>query len=309
MAQRLAYDIRRAGITLWFDESKLKPGDQVVTSIRTGIKDANHFLVLISRNSQSSSWVQQELRQAFLHHNEHGRPTIVPIRIDDSPVPEFLRSVLYVDFRTSYEEGLAALVELLTPNDQDDVTTAEPAPRSTAPEAPLKGSGPPPIRWIPRGPLPIVVALFVAIAAALEYWPVRIVVPVTVDVRKEDGWTRKKEATLLAGDSATITVDPKNNDYMLADGWRTDYHGLGSGGSKFKFREHPVGALVIQDGNHKELSFPSGVDSITINVPGAIGFMVNDEPGGYANNGGKLVAIVTIHRPLLRYIMEFFNRH
>lgn len=145
-ARRLAQDLRSAHVDVWFDEFELKPGDPLLTSIRTAIEGASHLLVLISENSASSSWVQNELKEAFIRHGAAGSPTIIPIRIDGSPVPAFLQSVLYVDLREHYEAGFAALLRALEAGDErkrvSEVIDASDLAQDIAKDRPVQhGSG------------------------------------------------------------------------------------------------------------------------------------------------------------------------
>lgn len=118
-ARRLAHDLESANVDVWFDEFELKAGDPILSSIRTAIEESGHLLVLISKNSLSSSWVERELQAAFVKHGTIGSPTIIPVRIDDAEVPEFLRSTLYVDLRSDYESGLNSLLNALSSTESD----------------------------------------------------------------------------------------------------------------------------------------------------------------------------------------------
>ncbi|MCU0865727.1 MAG: toll/interleukin-1 receptor domain-containing protein [Planctomycetes bacterium] len=113
IARRLAVDLRQAGVEVWFDEFQLRAGDPILTSIREGIERSDVLLVLISASSIRSTWVESEVREAIERYGDASGPVIVPVRIDDTEPPSFLRSVAYVDLRLSYEEGLRRILRAL----------------------------------------------------------------------------------------------------------------------------------------------------------------------------------------------------
>jgi hypothetical protein len=112
-ARRLANDLESAGVDTWFDEFELKAGDPLLHTIRAGIEQSDFLLVLVSANSIASKWVDGEVREAFEKHINTGAPAIIPIRVDDTEPPTFLRSIKYVDIRSNYDEGLRQLLGAL----------------------------------------------------------------------------------------------------------------------------------------------------------------------------------------------------
>jgi len=112
-ARRITHDLESAGVNVWYDEAQLKAGDPILYSIREGIERSDVLLVLVSANSIASKWVDREVREAFEKHGETGAPAIIPIRVDDTEPPLFLRSIKYVDMRSDYDEGLRELLRAL----------------------------------------------------------------------------------------------------------------------------------------------------------------------------------------------------
>ena len=97
VARRLANDLKSAGVGVWYDEFHLKAGDPILHTIRDGIEQSDVLLVLVSKNSIASKWVDRELRDAFERFGERGTPVIIPVRVDNAPVPGFLQSIKQVD--------------------------------------------------------------------------------------------------------------------------------------------------------------------------------------------------------------------
>lgn len=110
IARRLAHDLESANIDVWYDEFKLKAGDPLLHTIREGIEESDVLLVLMTAKSIASKWVDTEVREAFAKHGDTGAPSIIPIRVDDTEPPAFLRSIKYVDIRSDYDKGLRQLL-------------------------------------------------------------------------------------------------------------------------------------------------------------------------------------------------------
>jgi hypothetical protein len=77
-----------------------------------------YLAAILSPNSVSSKWVQEELQQAMEHEISRGRVKILPILLQDCDMPGFLRSKLYADFRKedNYESSLQKLLDTLGVN-------------------------------------------------------------------------------------------------------------------------------------------------------------------------------------------------
>jgi hypothetical protein len=109
IAERLKED----GHEVWIDHLKLKPGDNISRKIQEGIEQADAFLVVVSQNSLSSTWVQQEFSSLALSELSTGGPKIIPVLIDDSTVPSYLSNYLYIDLSRDQKAGLESLATSL----------------------------------------------------------------------------------------------------------------------------------------------------------------------------------------------------
>jgi hypothetical protein len=61
LATRLASDLRERGLTVWVDAWEIRVGDNLLEKIEAGLKEAQYIVVLLSRASVRSPWVQREL--------------------------------------------------------------------------------------------------------------------------------------------------------------------------------------------------------------------------------------------------------
>jgi hypothetical protein len=113
LAARIAEGLRTAGVEAWFDQWEILPGDSLIQKIfAEGLSGADAFIVLITPNSISSRWVQQELDVAMVRRIE-GVTRIIPIIIGDTRVPEPLRSLLWIKLEKDFDSGLRQIVKAI----------------------------------------------------------------------------------------------------------------------------------------------------------------------------------------------------
>jgi len=82
---------------VWFDAWDMEAGDALSDKIEAGIDEAKNFLVILSKNSATSSWVKYELNMAIIKFLENEDYKIIVARIDDVEVPLRLKPFLRVD--------------------------------------------------------------------------------------------------------------------------------------------------------------------------------------------------------------------
>jgi len=104
----LVRDLQRRELETWFDLSSLTGGDPWPDKIERAIREASHFIVVLSPYSMESPDVAHELALAIRHQ----RP-IVPVLLQDMRPREELRGLHWIDFRTDYEKGLESLQNIL----------------------------------------------------------------------------------------------------------------------------------------------------------------------------------------------------
>lgn len=109
--RKLAADLVASGVKVWLDEQRILVGDSAPEKIAQGLAESDFFLIVVSQNSVGSSWVKKELSGALVHEIERRKVTVLPIKLDDAPMPDSIKDKLYADFRGSYDEGLNKLVQ------------------------------------------------------------------------------------------------------------------------------------------------------------------------------------------------------
>jgi hypothetical protein len=111
---RIAKRLEAEGHDIWTDRLQLKAGDNFQTKIQEGLNEADVLLVVLSENSFKSLWVQQEFTTIALQEEVSKRQRrIIPIKIDDIPVPSYIAHLYYLDFSQDFEDGLDRLVSEL----------------------------------------------------------------------------------------------------------------------------------------------------------------------------------------------------
>lgn len=111
--ETLVEKLQEAGVETWFDTQQLQPGDSIVQGIQDGLTDSDYLVLVLSRNSVASRWVQAELSAGFIREMEGKGTRLLPIRIDDAEIPPLLADRVFIDFRSSFVDGLRKLAERL----------------------------------------------------------------------------------------------------------------------------------------------------------------------------------------------------
>jgi hypothetical protein len=112
LVRRLAEDLKRHGVRVWLDEAEIKPGESIIAKLEEGVSEMRYLFFVASKSSVNSRWTTEELRMAMYDSIQGRKLTVIPIRIDPTPLPGFLRDKKYVDLSKNYEAGLQELLGL-----------------------------------------------------------------------------------------------------------------------------------------------------------------------------------------------------
>lgn len=86
---------------LMFDEKKLTPNSHILSDFPKYIGDSEAFIVIISKNSCNSSWVQDEYGYARGLYDKKELKAIIPVVIDDCDIPGFYNNYKWIDCKES----------------------------------------------------------------------------------------------------------------------------------------------------------------------------------------------------------------
>jgi len=129
-ARKLYEALIAKGVNVFFDEKKIKPGDKMYERISTGINCYDKTILVCSKDSLSSKWVDHEielvLKKEMALAEERGKlfSLLIPIAIDDyiyQPTAEKyweIRNRFIGDFRqwqddSNFEKALIELIHAL----------------------------------------------------------------------------------------------------------------------------------------------------------------------------------------------------
>ena len=89
----LANALTDRGFQVWLDEWEIKAGDDIVASINRGLDEAHAGIIVFSRHSELSRWVEQEANALTFARIEE-KKLVIPLRADDYAfIPPLLRSL------------------------------------------------------------------------------------------------------------------------------------------------------------------------------------------------------------------------
>jgi hypothetical protein len=109
-AVRLATDLRAVGLKVWIDRWEMRVGDSLNKKVGEGITESAWLCVVLSPESVASPWVEKELNAALARELERRDVFVLPLLYRECAIPLFLRDKVYADSRSSYQEGLDALL-------------------------------------------------------------------------------------------------------------------------------------------------------------------------------------------------------
>lgn len=109
----LARHLQQLGYVVWIDQGIIGVGDSTWSTIADGLAQAAFVIVVISRHTMQSAWVEHELQLTLCDELAQKRTIILPAVIEDCAIPPFLRSRRFADFRVAFDEGITALTSTL----------------------------------------------------------------------------------------------------------------------------------------------------------------------------------------------------
>ena len=83
-ADRLYADLQNKGVRCWLASEDLKIGERIRIRIDESIRYHDKLLLVLSKQSVESSWVEQEVETALNRERKEKRTILFPIRLDDT---------------------------------------------------------------------------------------------------------------------------------------------------------------------------------------------------------------------------------
>lgn len=110
VAVRIGEDLLKEGVDVWLDAWEVYPGDSIVGGIDRGLKECSHFVILLSRHSEGSAWLRDEVRAAIHRRITTGQPVILPVVLERCQVPELLRDIKRIEYQEGHGKAIDALL-------------------------------------------------------------------------------------------------------------------------------------------------------------------------------------------------------
>lgn len=103
VARKLSAMLKEKGYRPWLDVEEIVPGQHWLPSIIKALSESSAAVVLVSENSNAteSSFFRRELEMAkeMMRSRDELSSPVIPVRLDDSPVPSDLAGVHWLDMR------------------------------------------------------------------------------------------------------------------------------------------------------------------------------------------------------------------
>lgn len=109
-AREIAIFLVAENINVWFDEWKISAGDSIVEQINKGLLGCTHFLIIWSNNASTSNWVRRELHSTLAKAIKDGIPRVIPIVLDDTPLPELIADIRYIKYKGGSEKDRNSII-------------------------------------------------------------------------------------------------------------------------------------------------------------------------------------------------------
>ncbi len=100
-------------VDVWIDTESLRGGDDITKTIKKALLEIDYFIIVLSKNSVISEWVNFELSTTLVNEISLERKIVVPVLIDNCELPDSIKNRYYIDFRNSFAEGFKNLMKTL----------------------------------------------------------------------------------------------------------------------------------------------------------------------------------------------------
>lgn len=113
MAQLLTLRLQDAGVDVWLD-ANIEPGERWQDAVERKLHTSDYFIVLVSSAALDSRHFHTEvLKQGFIRELSDRSITVIPILLDDVELPDAIRHIQHIDFRTDPRAAVEDLVSRL----------------------------------------------------------------------------------------------------------------------------------------------------------------------------------------------------
>jgi hypothetical protein len=98
-ARSLGAQLQLAGASIWFDEWGLRAGDSIPGKVNEALARVDCVILLWSEDASTSNWVRAELEAGIQRGLAEDSLRVIPVILDDTPLPPLLQPLRWVDLR------------------------------------------------------------------------------------------------------------------------------------------------------------------------------------------------------------------
>jgi WD40 repeat protein len=109
IVRELANRLKADGFKVWLDEWEIKPGDSIGLKIQRGLEKSRILLLCMSANAFGSDWATLEWHTVLFRDPTNRKRRFIPLRLDDSTIPDMIGQFAYVDWRHNTAEQYTRL--------------------------------------------------------------------------------------------------------------------------------------------------------------------------------------------------------
>ena len=111
----MAEKLRDDKLHVWFDEWEIQPGEMIGQRIEKGLEASRVLVLCMSRHYFSSKWSTFESGTFRFRDPTNKERRFIPLRLDESEVPDALRQFAYVDWVLQRDGAYGKLLESIRP--------------------------------------------------------------------------------------------------------------------------------------------------------------------------------------------------
>jgi hypothetical protein len=134
IVDRLAQALRSAGVEVWLDREKIKPGHRWKDAIREAIRQGDFFIACFSKayDDRERTFMNEELTLAIdeLRSRPTARAWFIPVLLSACDVPnrqisqvETLRDIQWVELYEDWEGGLQRILSVIQPDSVESLSS------------------------------------------------------------------------------------------------------------------------------------------------------------------------------------------
>lgn len=120
-ANRLANELERLELEVWIAPRSIRPGEEWLDAIGRGLEMSSHFALVSTPSAYQSKWVHKEYNAALLLEAD-GDIEVLPLEVETTKIPLFLRGFQLISFINKFEAGLRQLASALGAADKIDAS-------------------------------------------------------------------------------------------------------------------------------------------------------------------------------------------